>query len=151
MKNKWIIIANRTQARVFKENPFELLKTLENPIGREKNKALRTDKPSSGKSQYSKSAGIHSMTGEKDPHEEAAIQFARELSRYLEHQGEQHRFDELVVAAEPKMMGRIRKTMAPHLAEIVQWIQKDFGHLSDYQIGESLGIPATVRKPYEGS
>ena len=140
MKTKWIVVANRTQAKIFKENPFVLLKTLENPLGREKNLALRTDKPGSGKSQYSKSAGIHSMTGEKDPHEEAAIQFARELSRYLEHQGEQHRFDELVVAAEPKMMGRIRKTMALHLSETVQWIQKDFGHLSDYQIGKSLGI-----------
>lgn len=140
MKIKWIVVASRIQARIFQEKPFTLITTLENPLGREKNKELRSDKPGWGRSQYSRSAGIHAMTGEKNPHEEAAVQFARAISRYLEDQAQAHKFEELVIVAEPKMMGRIRTEMARHLSENTQWMQKDLGHLSDFEVGKTLGL-----------
>ncbi len=142
MKKRWIIIADRIEARIFRETPFTLIKTLANPLGREKNKVLRTDKPGWGKAQYSRSAGIHSMSGEKDPHEEAAVQFARTLSRFLERESEADRYDDLMIVAEPKMLGRIRSFLAPHLSERVHWMKKDLGHLSDYQIGKKLEMPS---------
>lgn len=146
MKTKWIVVASRIEARIFKEKPFRLIKTLENPLGREKNKALMTDKPGWSKAQYSKSAGLHSMTGEKDPHEEAAMQFARTVVHYLELEGQAHDFDKLVIVAEPRMMGRIRSHLSKHLSERVQWTQKDLGHLSDYEVGKTLGLLSDERQ-----
>jgi protein required for attachment to host cells len=145
MKIKWIVVADRIQARIFRSRPLTLIKILKNPLGREKNKALRNDKPGWGKSQFSGSAGIHSMSGEKDPHEDAAIQFARRLCRFLERNYEARLYDQLTIAAEPKMMGRIRRQLAPQISDGVQWIQKDFGHLNRLQIGASLGLSSERR------
>lgn len=134
----WIVSANRIQARIFSEDPFELLKVLKNPLGREKNKALMTDKPGSGRSRYAKSTAIHSMSGEKDPHDEAAEQFARKICRYLELRHDDHQFANITIAAEPKLMGKIRSHMPKHLAQATQWLAKDYGHLSDYELAETL-------------
>jgi len=141
MKNTWIVAANRVQARIFSQRPFALIKTFINPLGREKNTALSTDKPGMSRSRYSKSLAIHAMTGEKNPHEEAAIHFARKLCRYLEQERHTHHFGGLVIAAEPKMLGRIRGQMTkPLLSEVQQWLHEDFGNLTDHEIGKALGL-----------
>lgn len=140
MNPRLYVIANRVEARIFKDSPFELVKTLVNNLGREKNKVLRTDKPGWSRSRFSKSSGIHAMTGEKNPHEEAAVQFARKISRYIERQKNIHAFDQMVIAAEAKMMGRIRSQLDVRVAEDVRWLKKDFGHLSSSEIGVALGI-----------
>ena len=140
MAAKWIVIADRTKARIFKEKPFTCIKTLENELGREKNRALRNDKPGWSRAQYSGSAGIHAMNGEKNPHEEAAIQFARTICKHLEHESQVHQFDDLLIAAEPKMVGRIRESLPKHLAEKTNWLKKDFGHFSEHEVGQALGL-----------
>jgi protein required for attachment to host cells len=138
MKRKWIVVANRIEARVFKAKPFSIVEKLTNPLGREKNKALTNDRPGWSRSAFAGSRNIHAMDGEKNPHEEAAIAFARQVAKYLEAKEQQHVFEEVVIAAEPKMLGRIRKAMPTYLSNFVTWIGKDYGHLSDSEIGKLL-------------
>lgn len=80
------------------------------------------------------------MTGEKNPHEEASIQFARRLCEHLDDKRLNHEFNDLIIMAEPKMLGRIRAHMPKHLLANVQWRHQDLGHLSDYEIGKRLGL-----------
>lgn len=134
MKKKWIVIANRIEARIYRDRPFVLIETLENELGREKNRAMTTDKPGWSHSRFFGPLGNHMLSGEKSPHEDAAVQFARRLSRFLERQGQARRYDELVIAAEPKMLGRIRGMIPKHLGERIEWLKKDFGHLSDHEL-----------------
>ncbi|MGZ3722314.1 MAG: host attachment protein [Bdellovibrionales bacterium] len=140
MAAKWIVVADRTKARIFKEKPFTNIKTLKNDLGREKNRAMTTDKPGWSRSKFSQPSSTHALTGEKSPHEDAAVQFARTLCRYLEHESQEHSFDGLLIAAEAKMMGRIRDSLPKHLSEKADWLKKDFGHLSEHEIGQALGL-----------
>ena len=126
MRKRWIVVANRTEARIYRDRPFKLIETLDNALGREKNRAMTTDKPS--------------VTGENDPHEDAARQFARRLGRFLELGNYSGRYDEIVLAAEPKMLGRIRSFIDRHLSRKIEWLRKDFGHLSDYEVSRVFGL-----------
>lgn len=138
----WVVVADRVQARVFARHPFELLHVLNNPLGREKNRSLTTDKPGWARSRFSSPASTHALTGEKNQHEIAALQFAREIARFLEAKLIARRFDELLIVAEPKMLGRIRQMLPKVLVKQAQWLKKDFGKLSAHQIGQSLAQPS---------
>lgn len=147
MAAKWIVIADRTKARIFTEKPFASLQILRNELGREKNRAMTTDKPGWSRSKFSQPSSTHALTGERNPHEDAAVQFAKRLCRYLEHESQLHRFKDLLIVAEPKMLGRIRESFPEHLAARTEWLKKDFGHRSAYEIGETLGLVRRVSKP----
>ena len=53
VKVTWIVVVNRTQARIYQKKPFVLIQRLENEIGREKNRAMTSDKPSGAMSAIS--------------------------------------------------------------------------------------------------
>jgi protein required for attachment to host cells len=120
---QWIVVVTRTGARVFKSPEFEVITTLLNPLGREKNRAMTTDKP-----------GL----AEKNPHEDAAVGFAKRIARYLHVKNSQNRFDELVIAAEPKMLGRLKAELDKTVAAKVRWWAKDLGKIPDADIGARL-------------
>ena len=146
MAVKWLVIADRTKARIYKQKPFTMIDTLENSLGREKNRAMTTGKPGLSRSKFSQPSSTHSLTGEKSPHEDAAMQFARSLCRFLERRNAEHKFSELLIAAEPKMARSIRSSMEKHLTEKVHWMKKDFAHLSDFQIGEVFELNEPRKK-----
>lgn len=136
MKRKWIAVVSRTEARMFHEHPFQRFATLENELGREKNRAMTTDKPGMSRSSFSSSVSPHAMTGEKNPHDEVAVDFARKIAHYLE----QAQLDKLQIVAEPRMMGFVRGYLSPSMGERVEWLAKDFGPLSDHDVGLALGF-----------
>lgn len=142
---KWIVTVDRAEARIFKAKPFVRIQTLKNDLGREKSKAMTTDKPGMARSRLAQPSSTHALTGEKNPHEEAAVQFARRLARFLEHEGKAGRFDKLLVVSEPKMMGRIRKTLKKDIIDNCEWLKKDLAHFTDHEIGEVFGL--NWRKP----
>jgi protein required for attachment to host cells len=137
---KWIMVANRVHAQVFHGQTFELIEKLENPIGREKNHALTTDKPGWSRGKFAQPSSIHALTGEKDPHEEAAIQFARKLARFIDKAFIMHRFDTLTLVAEPKLLGHIRASLSKHLLKQIDCVEKDFPHANRHDIGTALGF-----------
>lgn len=136
---KWIAVVTRVNARIFRNGSFELVKELKNSEGRKKNRDLVSDKPGLDKSRYAGRFYPHSMTGEKDPHEESAVDFAKEVDEFLRKEMNRNQFDQLVVAAEPKMMGRLKSSMDKQLLKRTQWVPKDFGKLKTHELSDALG------------
>jgi protein required for attachment to host cells len=131
---KWIVIINRSEARVFNSENMRKLYTLRNPLGREKNRAFTTGRPCLDRGPGLTKDGIHSMTGEKVPHDEAAKDFARKVNAYLYRRFLEHRFEAIELVAEPRMHGWINDAMDEKLKAKTEWKTKDLGKLSDQEL-----------------
>ncbi len=140
MKTKWIAVVSRTGARVFSEVSLRLIHEMQNPLGRQKNRVMMTDKPGMGKARQASKGNLHSLTGEKFPHEETAIQFASEVNGFLKKCLNEHLFDRLQVIAEPKMMGRIRASMDKNVLRRTEWTAKDLANLSVHELRDYLHV-----------
>ena len=140
MKDKWIAVVTRIDARIFSGDDFRLISKLSNPLGRERNRAMRDGKPGLAPSKFNGTFGSHGLTAEKNPHEDAAIAFAKRVSSYLRKQMNLHRFDKLILAAEPKMLGRMKTEMNKDLAAHTEWRGKDFGKLNAHELRKAIGI-----------
>lgn len=76
-------------------------------------------------------AGVarHSMDAGVSPHQLTARYFARKISTHLDLERRQNRFSNIVIIAEPKLLGMIRSEMSDPLKKLVSsWIDKDLGH-----------------------
>lgn len=141
MAKKWIVVASRVRARIYKEKPFKNVATLDNPIGREKNKELTKDQPGISKVNFTRSANAHhSLGSEYNPHDDAANEFAKTIGRYLAKKHSLHHFKEALIIAEPKMMGKIKSELEDRVKDRCEWITKDYDNLSDHELGTLLGL-----------
>lgn len=138
MSKHWIAVVTRTQARILDRRDFSLINTLNNELGRERNRAMSSDKPGVSRGKFAGNPSVHSLTGERNPHEEAAVSFARKVSFYLARNFSQHRFDDVLVVAEPKMMGRLRNNFPRALLENSEFQAKDLGRVSIHDLPEWL-------------
>src|ERR1700757_1598785 len=96
MSIQWIAIVNRTGAQLYSEKTFRLVGELKNSLGREKNRAMTDDRPGLARSRFI-AGSTHSMTGEKNPHEDAAVAFARRVASFLRKQFSLKKFDKLLM------------------------------------------------------
>lgn len=140
MSKTWIVVCDRVSARVFSKKPFRLLLKMDNELGRERNRAMSTDKPGMSRAKFGRSSSVYALTGEKDPHEDAAKAFARKIAGYLDDQKNSKKFDELIIVAEPRMMGRIKTPMTKSLKEGAMFIAKDLGRAKPHQLEKALGL-----------
>ena len=134
MNNNWIVVANRVEARIFKQRDMRLLHKLTNSLGREKNRAFTTDKPGWGRNRLASPASTHNLTGNKNPHDDAAIDFARRLGRFLEKKLAANTFNGLLITAEPRMMGWMKRHMDQRLLKHCEFLGKDLGRLSVHEL-----------------
>lgn len=134
MTKKWIAIVNRSEARIYNSEDMTKIYTLKNNLGRLKNRDFMTDKPGSDRNRSHSKASTHSLDGEKSPHDEAAKKFAKKISLYLKKRFEEHLFQELLVSAEPRMLGLVKSSMEKSLTPHVEWQRKDLVKLSDHEI-----------------
>jgi protein required for attachment to host cells len=68
----------------------------------------------------------YSETKRHDPHEEAALQFAKKVTDFLESEYRKKKFKSLTVVAEPHFLGKLRAAMEPAVQEhVTEWIKKD--------------------------
>lgn len=139
MAKKWIVFVTRVNARVFNAETWDSVIELKNSIGRAKNKELKTGKPGVSRGRFSGAKGVHGMTGEKNPHEDAAIEFAKKIGTYLHKQKNLSKFNEVTIVAEPRMMGRIKKQMDKNLARNVKWIGKNLGKFTAHELPQFVG------------
>lgn len=140
MTNTWILVCNQEKARIFGKKPFRLVISLKNNLAREKNRALSDDKPGMSRAKFASSSFLHSLTGEKNPHEEAVVSFAKEVSSYLKKAKSLKKYDDLIIVAEPRMAGRLRKELSKSIVEKVEWVSKDLGKIPNNQLAKVLGL-----------
>lgn len=139
MSLKWIVIVSRANARVFSEQRMNLIAELKNELGRTKNREMTTGKPGVGRNRMASRTSTHNLTGGKDPHEDAAVVFARRIGMFLTKQMNLGNFTGLLIVAEPRMMGHVKAAMGRKLAGRTEWLRKDFGKLKAHELKRALG------------
>lgn len=130
-KMHWYIVASQKEARIFIKTSdtkqLKLLKTLTNPLGSEKKSTLIKKQAGKGVKTIGNTGTIHySNLKRLDPHEEAIIQFAKSVSKFLEEKKVKKSFDSLTIVAEPHLLGRLKSEMSNDLLSTVSsWLKKD--------------------------
>lgn len=120
MQGTWIVAADHTRGRVFslKGSTFEEIQTFTHPEARVQTQVLESDRP--GRSVESIGGARHALAPDvdSDAHERAV--FAKEISDYVEHGRQQQQFEKLVLIAEPKMLGSLRKELSGESMKLVE-------------------------------
>jgi protein required for attachment to host cells len=125
---EWIVMASRAEAGIYRhtaEGSVKLLHYLENPEGQLRNREMQDDAGGMASSKFAGSAP-HRLGSEKNPQEEAAKSFAKEIAKFLTKEwNREHRLSFKIVA-EPKLMGMIKKELnSSPCKEHTSWLDKD--------------------------
>jgi protein required for attachment to host cells len=111
----WVLAANRSHACVYEKagrlGHLTKLHDLENPRGRLKNSEINSDR--GGRAFPRHGTGSSSMMKAHDPVEHEAEAFAGHLGELLDEACRNHRFENLVLVAEPHFLGLIRGVLEP--------------------------------------
>ncbi len=121
MSRYWIVVADASNARVLaREKKFSALQeveTLTHPESRLHRRDLASDRP--GRLDESYSATSSEAEEPTDPKVREAQVFAREVAHVLERGRNGHRYEELILVAEPKFLGLLRKALDDETRERV--------------------------------
>ncbi len=139
----WFVVVNRSSAKIFevsrKPDALTWLKTIRNPLGTTKNKLMTTDKPGVSRGKFTKIKSPHALTRERDPHEDVAVDFAKKIAHYLKDHKEDKNFLGLTIAAEPHMMGLVKKAIEHDRIKVnVQWLRKDLEKMTTDKLENML-------------
>lgn len=139
MPKRWIAIVNRTDAKMFSERPFTRVAQLRNVLGRAKNREMTRGKQMLSRGSFAGSKGMHAV-GVKNPHDDAAVDFAKRIAEYLRKAYATNRFDDLMLVAEPKMLGWVKTEMDKNVIEVTEWVRKDLANLKPHEIPQALHL-----------
>ena len=150
MHEKWLVVADRVGARMMAirdgGRTLEPRITLENPDGRLKDGDIDADRP--GRSFDSGGEGRHAMSREEAPHERVAADFAREIGATLAKARGEGRLAELVLVAEPRFLGLLRRALnTPTTACVVASVDKSLTHLAAAELVAHLSVVLAPARP----
>tara|TARA_B110001454_G_C12723270_1_gene436133 strand:+ start:8605 stop:9090 length:486 start_codon:yes stop_codon:yes gene_type:complete len=132
MQKPWFAIMNQNTVKIYSEvdseNSLKEIVTLQNPLGRERNRSLVRKQAGHEQKTIGRMSTVrYSHPKRSDPHEIAAKQFAKKIALYLEEERRQNHFLNLTILAEPGFMGKVSASMNANLKKVVvNWIKKDF-------------------------
>jgi protein required for attachment to host cells len=144
---KWFVVANQREAKIFVEIPqdgkLKILKTLTNPLGFEKKRGLIRKEAGRGVKSIGRASSVHYTERKRhDPHEEAVIQFAKELCQFLQSEKLKNSFESMAVVAEPHFIGIIKAEMKVSLKKsVTNWIKKDLLKMPQEKLNSILYSP----------
>ncbi|EMY77773.1 host cell attachment protein [Leptospira weilii serovar Ranarum str. ICFT] len=112
MKNKWVVVANRSEAKIFEykgsHKGLKLLESIENPKGRMKNRELI----SGGGGKHEKAQRVAFDTDSvQEPKRRVAESFAGQISDAISQGRKSNRFLSLVLISEPRFLGMLLDKM----------------------------------------
>lgn len=141
MTMSWIVVANRAGARFF-EHPgagrgLELVLELEHPKGRLKDLDFNADHP--GRAFDRHGEGRHSYSREHSPTDQETQLFVKEIAAALEQERQQNRFEQLVLVADPSILGMLRDELGDVTAQmIIASLDKNLLHLDARELGSHV-------------
>ena len=116
MKRRWIVLAGKTEAKIFEYLGAGLalhkLLEIQNPEGKLKEQELVSDRP--GRAARTKHTQRSPMAQEHSSTEKVQLQFMERIAAYLTQQRDLDAFDSVVLVAEPRTLGRLRPAVAEH-------------------------------------
>lgn len=148
----WILIGDASRARLFADGSpsrsFALVADFEHPSSRAHVSELVADaygrKPVGGSRSAvnGRNRSFHGRPGvepDTDPKDVEAMKFARDLAHELERAVDDHRFDELIVAAPPRFLGLLKETFCEKVRRrVILTLDKDLSLLSAPEITRRL-------------
>lgn len=141
-KNIWILVANSSQAKVYKaenNSTLSVIEYLEHPESRLHDGELVTNQP--GRSFDSIGPGRHAMQPKASPQTLEFHVFARHVTEHLENANEKGLFDSLYIFANPSFLGILRQFISPGLDKMIKGeIDKDMTHMNPREIREQLPL-----------
>lgn len=153
-----IVVANQSEARFYDaaglRSPLRLVGQLLNPEARLHDRHLKSDRPgrvftSARTSSGRRGAVVHHGTGgERGPHRQVAIAFARRIAAEIAKSRRSREFDRLVLIAAPSFLGLLRKSLPKSLQPaIAAEIAKDLPNPTKEEIRSHIPRPVfrTIR------
>lgn len=140
MTTTWILAAHRSGATVYEHTTpgsLALVREFPHPEGRMKNRELGDDRP--GRSYESGGVQRSSVGSDHVPVRDIAESFARMLAATLNTARTEHKYDKLVLMAEPRFLGTLREALDPHTsATVLGSVSKDFPRVTEAEVKEHL-------------
>jgi protein required for attachment to host cells len=149
MTSTWIVAADAGRARIFADHGKHLaLEEIDDMVNTAQRMRI-SDKMTDRLGPTSAGQSIHNTGGAapnkqyeppqtQDEHD--AELFARDLSSRLLQARQQGQFDQLVIAAAPRMLGLLRKLMDARVqAVITREIDKDYSRLDPIRLRDQIG------------
>ncbi len=139
MSKTWILVANASLAKLYSNcgpnKGLELVKEMNHPESRQKNKELVTDRP--GNIQGSPGSGYEAQT---QPKEQAARAFAQELAQEFYQGRNKNAYERAILVAPPGFMGMLNNELdGPTTKLVIDRVEKDYTKTSVPQLTEHLG------------
>jgi protein required for attachment to host cells len=151
MSTTWIVAADAGRARIFADaghaQPLQEIDDMVNTAQRMRISDKMTDRlgpTSAGKSIHNTGGAAPNKQYEppQTQDEQDAETFARDLSSMLLQRHQQGQYDQLVIAAAPRMLGLLRKQLDPRVQALVtREINKDYTSFSPAQLRAQLESP----------
>jgi protein required for attachment to host cells len=159
-KNTWVVVADEAIARILAgtsdTGELHSVEEITDPDAHAKGAEFRHDAEGrraggtahgagqQGGARQSGQATVTSAAGEDDRHQEAG-RFARRVADHLSEAWQQKRFDDLKLAAAPRFLGLLRKSLSPQVAQLVsESLDKDLVHLGNQDIAQRV-LPAQAQ------
>lgn len=135
MAQTWVLVANSSEARIFKMDrngkTLDLLDTIDHPESRKKAAELVSDRP--GHYQGDTTGSAHGAFSEPtNPKTHEQERFAMELAGLLDHGRTANRYGRLVVVSSPRFKGLLNKHLNKGVSRLI-WdqIDKDYTQLPE--------------------
>lgn len=141
MTATWILVANASEARLFKtKNTYkidlELLNHFDHPESRMKNIDLTSDRP--GHYESRGGTGRGSYTEHTEPKTVESEHFALQLANEIDSGRVSNSFQKLLVVAPGHFQGLLKKHLNHHLNNIVTFIDKDYTKLPQHDLASHI-------------
>ena len=120
MKLTWIVVANNSMARFFtvesESSPMTEIEALSHVEGRLHDREITSDFP--GKIKGEGAVG-HAFEQPTDPKKHEEDQFAYLVAKHLDAAYNEHKFNQLLLVAEPSFLGLLRHHLSDQLKKLV--------------------------------
>jgi protein required for attachment to host cells len=153
MSTTWIVSADAGRARIFAESspqaPLEEVEDLVSATARLRVSDINTDRlgpTAAGQSIHNTGGATPNKQYQpaQTPDERDAEFFAKDINGVLLKGLQEHRFEKLVVVAEPKFLGVLRGQLDAQLKPLVGFeLNKDYSQLNGHQLREQLQAQKT--------
>lgn len=124
----WVLVGNSSSAQIYevkgRGKNIEKVHVLDHPSSRLKTSEINSDRP--GRSFDKGGIRRHALSSDVDAHRQERIDFAIELSHFLEKEKNENKFEELALIAPPDFLGELNQALPALLQKIVvKGINKD--------------------------
>lgn len=141
MNTNWILVANRSGARLFENTGpgkgLTLLRDIAHAEGHLKNQDFNADK--SGRSFDSGGEGRHPTGKSQSPTQHETQKFGKELAAVLDEGRTANAYSALTLVAEAGFLGVLKGELDDQVSKLVsQTVEKDLAKVADGDIADSL-------------